>query len=190
MDVLEAGVQWEGWRCACVRRQDRERWRQVEYHIRRATDSDDEALCALYAEGDQWHHDALPDVFGPPAVPARSRAYVAERMSGDDATLLVADAGALVGLVEVYAYDGPDHPSMIPRRLASIMTIIVARAHQRRGIGHALMQTAEAWARGRGARRIRLNVWDVNTGAITFYEELGFRTLRHAMEKVLPDPET
>ncbi len=53
---------------------------------------------------------------------------------------------------------------------------VLAVAPEARGMGVArrLMDAAEAWARGRGYRRIRLAVWSQNERARGLYEHLGF----------------
>lgn len=43
------------------------------------------------------------------------------------------------------------------------------------GLGHRLMQEAEAHAKSRGIRRLLLGVYSRNTAAISFYEKLGYQ---------------
>lgn len=44
-----------------------------------------------------------------------------------------------------------------------------------RGIGRALMDAAEVWARGRGYRVLTLETFGDNSGARAFYDRLGYR---------------
>lgn len=60
-------------------------------------------------------------------------------------------------------------------RHAYIFMLFVEPAHRRRGIGSALMQTAETWAAHRGDRQIGLQVFTENRAAINLYETLGYR---------------
>jgi ribosomal protein S18 acetylase RimI-like enzyme len=54
--------------------------------------------------------------------------------------------------------------------------LFVAADARRSGLGRALVDVAFERARARGCRRIELDVDEENTGAIAFYETLGFST--------------
>jgi hypothetical protein len=55
---------------------------------------------------------------------------------------------------------------------------MVARDHRRRGIGLALMEAAEEWARRVGVRKLELHVFPHNTPALALYEKLGYERVR------------
>ena len=59
-----------------------------------------------------------------------------------------------------------------------VVTIDVAAAHRRSGVGRALLRELVRRLEDSGARRIRLEVDLRNAGAIRFYEGLGFRESR------------
>ena len=52
---------------------------------------------------------------------------------------------------------------------------MVADGYRRRGIGRALMESAEAWAKSVGVRKVELHVFPHNEAALTLYERLGYR---------------
>jgi RimJ/RimL family protein N-acetyltransferase len=52
--------------------------------------------------------------------------------------------------------------------------IMVAQGHRRRGIGRALMEAGEAWAREVGVTKLELHVFPYNHAAIALYEQLGY----------------
>ena len=52
--------------------------------------------------------------------------------------------------------------------------LAVAPAHQRGGIGRALMGIAEGYLRTAGCPKINLQVRSANAGVVAFYERLGF----------------
>jgi len=59
--------------------------------------------------------------------------------------------------------------------LALLWDLRVAPANRRRGVGRALVERVEHWARGAGARELKVETQDLNVGACRFYEGLGFR---------------
>lgn len=59
-------------------------------------------------------------------------------------------------------------------RHAHLSVIAVARAAEGQGLGRALMQHAEHWARERGHARITLSVFETNRRAQQLYERLGY----------------
>jgi ribosomal protein S18 acetylase RimI-like enzyme len=54
------------------------------------------------------------------------------------------------------------------------LTIALKKEYRGKGIGTILMDKAEDYVRGRGARRIELEVFAKNTGAKKLYETLGY----------------
>lgn len=66
-----------------------------------------------------------------------------------------------------------------------IFLVYVKPEYRRRGIGRALMQKAEQWAKDRGDRRLGLQVFDDNIAAVHLYETLGFTTQALLMMKSL-----
>lgn len=65
-----------------------------------------------------------------------------------------------------------------PPRTLLVFSMWVAPEARRSGLGTALIEVAERWAAGWGARETVLWVVAANTGARRFYERLGFVTLR------------
>ena len=54
----------------------------------------------------------------------------------------------------------------------------VDEAFRRQGVASELMAFIRDWAGSRGFRRLELNMWEFNQGALAFYEEMGFATYR------------
>lgn len=74
---------------------------------------------------------------------------------------------------------------LTPELHAFIYDIWVAPSHRGMGIGKALVEWAEAWARRRGHRKIKLEVSETNARARQLYESVGFRAERRYMGKPL-----
>jgi len=68
---------------------------------------------------------------------------------------------------------------------AYILSIFVADAYRGAGLGRRLMAQAEDWARKNDFTSIGLSVTDHNVGAITLYENLGYKTETLRMSKDL-----
>ncbi|MGZ8493067.1 MAG: GNAT family N-acetyltransferase [Gemmatirosa sp.] len=74
----------------------------------------------------------------------------------------------------VVAWDTPGVAMLEGRAdLAVLWDLRVAPARRGRGIGAALFQAAEAWARERGARWLKVETQNVNVAACRFYAHQG-----------------
>lgn len=52
--------------------------------------------------------------------------------------------------------------------------VMVEKVHRRQGVGLALMEAAEDWAREVGVRKLELHVFPYNEAALGLYERLGY----------------
>jgi ribosomal protein S18 acetylase RimI-like enzyme len=68
---------------------------------------------------------------------------------------------------------------------AHISVVAVTREAEGRGVGRALMQHAEEWARARGHRYVTLSVFEGNHRARALYERVGYATEMRRMSKRL-----
>jgi ribosomal protein S18 acetylase RimI-like enzyme len=74
-------------------------------------------------------------------------------------------------------------------RHAHLFLLYVVPEHRRRGVGRALMEYAQTWAKARGDRQIGLQVFSSNTPALNLYSQLGFQTQSLWMIKSLENGE-
>jgi RimJ/RimL family protein N-acetyltransferase len=147
------------------------------FHIRYAEPGDAAALVelarAVGSEAEGW---LIAN--GAWRSPSDERRYLRAIRRSSHAAVLVAEApDGVVGRLSV-ARD--PHPASAH---VADLGIMVARGFLRRGIGRALMEAAEDWARDVGVAKIELHVFPYNVGAIALYERLGYRReglrLRH-----------
>lgn len=90
----------------------------------------------------------------------------------DDQLLVVAEHGdGIAGFA--YVVTSRDYFTGLPH--AYLEDLAVAPPARGLGVAGALMQEAEAWARARGYRQLRLAVWFQNHRARGLYEHLGYR---------------
>lgn len=101
---------------------------------------------------------------------SEERRYLKAIRRHDYAAVFVAELdGRIVGRLSI----GRDsHPAS--EHVADV-GVMVADGYRRRGIGRALMESAEAWAQSVGVRKIELHVFPHNEAALTLYERLGYR---------------
>ncbi len=101
--------------------------------------------------------------------PGEERRYLRWLRHHSDAAVFVAEEnGAIVGRLSI-ARDA--HPAS---EHVADLGLMVAREFRRRGIGLALMEEAERWARGLGVRKLELHVFPHNEAAIALYKRLGY----------------
>lgn len=91
------------------------------------------------------------------------------------AVVLVAVAGGTVVGGATYVADSDDPlAEHADRHAASVRMLAVAPDAHRQGIGRALTEACTARAASEGKEALVLHTIDTNTGAIAFYEALGF----------------
>ena len=103
--------------------------------------------------------------------------------TGNGAVLVAADADGIAGVISVRA-----STHFTGERDGYIGELVVAERASRHGIGRALVDAADAWARDHGLRNLTLLTGAFNTNARGFYAALGFaeeevrltRSIRHS----------
>jgi GNAT superfamily N-acetyltransferase len=142
-----------------------------DVRIRAASDADREFVISL-----------MPRLveFGPPAwrdaaqMTAHDTRVITESLlnpTPDTAVFIAEDAGgAPLGFIHLHAatehYNREEH--------GHVEDIIVAPEGEGMGVGRALLEKAEEWARGRGYRWLTLNVFAENLRAREVYRRLGY----------------
>jgi ribosomal protein S18 acetylase RimI-like enzyme len=77
---------------------------------------------------------------------------------------------------------GTDVAGVARGHVADLAVIADAR---RMGVGTALMEAGEAWARDRGLPALSLDVWSTNRRALAFYRRLGYSAESSCLSKRL-----
>lgn len=107
-----------------------------------------------------------------PNDPPRNRADIsvpAKLAMKDDLLFVAVDQGCVIGSI-MAGYDG---------HRGWLYSVAVRQDAKRRGIGTALVQTAEAALRKLGCCKINLQVRSTNAAVIEFYKGLGFVVEEH-----------
>lgn len=116
-------------------------------------------------------HEPLAD----PTWPAREGRQDFERLLADGRCLvLVADGPTGVCVGHLVGYLAEPSPTRVPATYAVLRSLYVDPAHQRSGIGTALVDGFLGWASGHGCAEAHVDAYAANTGAHAFYERHGF----------------
>ena len=102
------------------------------------------------------------------------RRFLADLSSSSHSCLFVAEVDEeVVGFLSGELREGS--PAFQPKTWAAVEDVYVTPDHRSSGIGHALFEACQEWARERGANGVSLQVAADNTRGRKFYQELGFR---------------
>ena len=111
-----------------------------------------------------------------PGAEKTMRRFLADVANSGFSFLFVAVAGErTVGFVSGELRQGS--PAFLPKSWASVDDVFVEPDHRNLGVGRALLQSVEAWAKERDADGISLQVAAANSRGRKFYEDLGFREI-------------
>lgn len=136
--------------------------------FRQATLADLERVVPLF--------DAYRQFYGYPGDMDAARAYLRERLEGNEAVIFLALQGdEAIGFTLLY----PGFSSLSLARNHLLNDLFVAPGWRKKGIGAGLIQAAIAHAREVGAKSLSLSTARTNTTAQSLYESLGWQRDDH-----------
>ena len=99
--------------------------------------------------------------------------------SGQDRIFVAAAEGQVVGFIHAASYETLYFPP-----LKNLLGLAVAAAYRHRGIGSALLDAVEAWAKETGASGVRLNSGSTRLEAHQFYRNHGYRSEKQQLRLI------
>jgi ribosomal protein S18 acetylase RimI-like enzyme len=138
----------------------------------RREDAAEAARLWMQSAEEHTHHDEIYATA--PGAERVMRRFLADLTGSSHSFLFVAEAGGrTVGFISGELREGS--PTFRQRTWASVDDVYVEPEHRNLGVGRALLESVEAWARERRADGISLQVAAANERGRKFYSELGFR---------------
>ena len=154
-------------------------------NVRLATEADLGRVNELRRMVNDVHVAGRPDIFRAGfSRELQDRLY--EIWNDPEQDIAVAEIGGTIcGFAVLHRVTRPESPFMREREFLDIDEFGVDEAYRRQGVATALIAFVRAYAAQKGIRRIELNMWEFNEGALAFYEAAGFTTYRRYMEMFL-----
>ncbi len=154
-------------------------------NIRRAKESDINAVDKLLYEVHKVHSDVRPDLFK-----AGSKKYtdgeLRQILSDDGRPVFVAEKdGNVLGYIFCVHQQYIGNNSLTDIKTLYIDDLCVDENARGMNIGRSLYNYAVDYARENGFYNVTLNVWADNINAVKFYEKLGLKIQKIGMEKIL-----
>lgn len=154
-------------------------------NIRRAKESDINAVDKLLYEVHKVHSDVRPDLFK-----AGSKKYtdgeLRQILSDDGRPVFVAEKdGNVLGYIFCVHQQYIGNNSLTDIKTLYIDDLCVDENARGMNIGRSLYNYAVDYARENGFYNVTLNVWADNINAVKFYEKFGLKIQKIGMEKIL-----
>ena len=154
--------------------------------VRFALDKDLDRINELRKQVNDLHVAGKPEVFRP-GFSRELRDYIHAIMEDPQKGIVVAEKdGVVCGFAVLNHIVRPENPFMFVRDFLDIDEFGVDESCRRQGVAAAMIRFIRNYAKENGFRRLELNMWEFNRGALAFYEASGFTTYRRYME--ISDP--
>jgi GNAT superfamily N-acetyltransferase len=145
-----------------------------EFIVRRGRRDDAADAARLWVASAEEHTAYDPIYATSPDARNTMRRFLADLTSSSQSFLFVAVLeGETIGFISGELREGS--PTFHPRTWASVDDVYVVPEYRSLGVGRALLENVESWARERNASGISLQVAAANGRGRKFYKTLGFR---------------
>lgn len=150
--------------------------------IRFAREDELERVNELRKQVNDLHVEGKPDVFKA-GFNDELRDHIYDIWNDPEQGIIVADAdGIICGFAVVHHIYKAENPFMYERDFIDVDEFCVDERFRRQGVATAIISFMKDYTREKGVKRLELNMWEFNQGALEFYESVGFKTYRRYME--------
>lgn len=154
-------------------------------NIRPAKKSDTDALISLLGEVLSIHHKIRDDIFKPNGT-KYCKDELSDILENEKTPVFVAEIDTrVVGYCFTAVNELEESSITLARKELYIDDLCIAQDMRGKGIGQALYQYAEQYAREIGCHSVTLNVWEGNDDAVSFYKKMELHPRKTLMEKIL-----
>ena len=153
--------------------------------IRFAKTEDTPAILQLLRQVGQVHHEGRPDIFREGAQKYGASQVMALMNKPGVAIFIAAEEEKVLGYCFCFLKTYEKDPVLCDRTELYIDDLCVEESCRRRGVGKALYEAACRYASQSRCHSVTLNVWSCNESALGFYEALGMKPQKIAMEQLL-----
>lgn len=134
----------------------------MEFTLRKASESDKERIEELFIE-------MLQSIYNEKVTDGYESGYLDRFFSGEGDWICVAESkGTVVGYISIEVHDKPE-------KFVYLDDLSVAGSFRNSGIGTALIERAESYAKQINAMYTALHIENSNKSALRLYERLGYR---------------
>ena len=147
-----------------------------------AREEDLERVNELRRQVNDLHVEGRPETFKPGFCDELRDYLFAIREDPNKRIVVAEQEGKVCGFAVLNHITRPENPFMFERDFLDIDEFGVDEKSRRQGAASEMVRFIREWAKGQGFKRIELNMWSFNRGALAFYEAAGFETYRRYME--------
>jgi len=150
--------------------------------IRKAETKDIKEIYAMYDELEKFELNLLPKKLRDAQIPWEKPPKIEKVIKGRKTRIFVAeDKRNLMGFITCEFESPPGNPNYKEGKF----DIFVKSKHRGKGIGTALIRTAEDWFGGKKCGAVFMNHYAANKNAIKFYKKLGYNVISLCSKKLL-----
>ncbi len=149
--------------------------------IRKAVYDDIKSIIHLLYQVNMVHHVLRPDLFKPHTTKYNEQ-ELASLINDSSKPIFVYDDGGVLGYAFCQVTEIKDHLLLEDIKTLYIDDICVDEKARGKHVGKSLYDYVRQYAQSIGCNNITLNVWEGNTPALQFYQNMGMKVQKTTME--------
>lgn len=149
-----------------------------EIIIKRATIEDIDGVNVIRKQVNDMHVLGEPKIFKP-GFGEKMQSFIKTFLTEENKVLLVAkDEELIVGYAALEIIEKEETEYRYALRFLEVGELGVLEGIRQKGVGGKLMEEVKRVAKEFKINEVQLNMWSFNTGALEFYEKIGYETYR------------